>query len=594
MSNIIVNKHNCVFGLAGFSNSGKTTLTVSLIKIFSQKGFSVGSIKHAHHSFQIDQPGKDSWKHRKAGSQEVIVSSTKRIAHIIERQNGKEANLKELLSLSSKKDILIVEGFKKEQFPKLEVWREKENNEILSFKDKDIFAIATDNPKNKNLENINKINILNLNDPKKIVEFLIYKFKLKKTKALNRKTTNEINFDQARKIILSKIKPLIKKETVPLQDCNSRVLLNDVYSKINLPNKNNAAVDGFGFNYKDYDPENGSNLKISKVIKAGLQQVFSVKEDTAVKIFTGSILPRPINTIAMQEECKEKNGCVFIPPKIKEGINFRPAGENIRKHQLVIKSGHLLNTTEIGLASSLGMKNLVVNKKLKIVIVSTGNEIIQAGEKLNSGLVYDSNGPMIFNSCLETGNEPYLNEIIKDNPEKLKFFLKKLIKNYDLIIFSGGASEGEEDHIKSVINDMKGRIHFWRLSIKPGRPMGFASINDVPIFCLPGNPVAAQICFRLLVETGIKKRMAALNSEIIKIPAIAQFNQKCKIGRKEFLRGKLFYKNNTSYVKINGKPGAGVLTSLSGANGLIEVGENIDNVMVGDIVNFIPFKEALL
>ena len=124
MNKILVNKHNCVFGLAGFSNSGKTTLTVSLIKIFSQKGFSVGSIKHAHHNFQIDQPGKDSWKHRKAGSQEVIVSSTKRIAHIIERKNGKEATLKELLSLSSKKDILIVEGFKKEYFPKLEVWRE--------------------------------------------------------------------------------------------------------------------------------------------------------------------------------------------------------------------------------------------------------------------------------------------------------------------------------------------------------------------------------------------------------------------------------------------------------------------------------------
>ena len=594
MSNIIVNKHNCVFGLAGFSNSGKTTLTVSLIKIFSQKGFSVGSIKHAHHNFQIDQPGKDSWKHRKAGSQEVIVSSTKRIAHIIERKNGKEANLKELLSLSSKKDILIVEGFKKEHFPKLEVWREKENNEILSFKDKDIFAIATDNPKNKKLTNINKINILNLNDPKKIVEFLIYKFKLKKTKILNRKFTNEMNFDQARKIILSKIKPSIKKETVPLHNCNFRVLLNNVYSKINLPNKNNAAVDGFGFNYKDYDPENGSNIKISKVIKAGLQQVFSVKENNAVKIFTGSILPKPINTIAMQEECKEKNGCVFIPPNIKEGINCRPAGENIKKHQLVIKSGHFLNSTEIGLASSLGIKNLVVNKKLKIVIVSTGNEIIQAGEKLNSGLVYDSNGPMIFNLCLETGNEPCLHGIIEDNPEKLKYFLNKFIKNYDLIIFSGGASEGEEDHIKSVINDMKGRIHFWRLSIKPGRPMGFASINDVPIFCLPGNPVAAQICFRLLVEAGIKKRMAASNSEIIKMPAIAQFNQKCKIGRKEFLRGKLFYKNNTSYVKINGKPGAGVLTSLSGANGLIEVGENIDNVMVGDIVNFIPFKEALL
>ena len=115
-----------------------------------------------------------------------------------------------------------------------------------------------------------------------------------------------MNFDQARKIILSKIKPLIKKETIPLKDCNSRVLLKEVYSKISLPEKNNAAVDGFGFNYKDYDPENGSNIKISKVIKAGLQQVFFIKENNAVKIFTGSILPKPINTIAMQEECNRR------------------------------------------------------------------------------------------------------------------------------------------------------------------------------------------------------------------------------------------------------------------------------------------------
>ena len=587
-----LNKHNCVFGLAGFSNSGKTTLSISLIKIFRKKGFSVGSIKHAHHDFEIDKPGKDSWRHREAGSQEVIVSSSKRIAHIIEHEKYNDVELYELLLLQKRKDIILVEGFKKNQLPKLEVRRESEKKELLSLKDKNIFAIATDDTENINLKDTQTI-ILDLNSPDEIVKFLIQHFNLKKNNNIN-KQKNELLFNDARNIIISKIKPIIKKETLPVRLCNSRVLTEDVVSKINLPMRDNAAVDGYGFNYDKYNSKTGTSFKFNKKIKAGLQKTFEVENNQAVRIFTGSILPKPINTIAMQENCIVKDDTVHIPPNLKKGVNCRPAGENLKINQLILKSGQILNSTDIGLASSLGLTSLSINKQLEIAVISTGNEIIKSGDKLENGLVYDSNGPMIFNLCLETGNKPFLHKIIKDNPKILKKRLSNLIKKFDMIIFSGGASEGDEDHIKSVIEEMSGIIHFWRLAIKPGRPMGFASINRVPIFCLPGNPVAAQVCFRLLVEAGIRKRVSANKIDLFKIQVISKFEQKCKIGRKEFLRGKLYYEDGITYAQINGEPGAGVLTSLSGANGLIEIDEDIEIIKKGDIINFIPFKEALI
>ena len=585
------NKHKFIFGLAGFSNSGKTTISISLIKIFKERGYSIGTIKHAHHDFEIDKPGKDSWRHRKAGSQEIIVSSQKRIAHIIEHENYNDTKLKELLLMQKSKDIILVEGFKKANIPKIEIRREEEGKEILSFKDKNIFAIATNNPKNPEIKRSDK-HILDLNKPSEIVEFLISRFSLKKQSNNKKYKKSDISFNKARRIIQINTKPLKQKETLPINLCNNRVLINDILSEIDIPMKSNAAVDGYGFNYAKYNPKTGSIFKVKKMIKAGLQKVFEVDKKDAVRIFTGSLLPKSINTIAMQEVCKVKKNEVFVPPKIKKGVNCRPAGENLKKNQIIIKAGQKINTTDIGLASSLGLTNLPVNRQLKIVVISTGNEIISAGKKLQNGLVYDTNGPMIYNLCLETGNKPFLNKVIKDNPAKLKSSLEKFIKEFDLIIFSGGASEGDEDHIKSVILDLSGIIHFWRIAIKPGRPMGFASIKDIPIFCLPGNPVAAQICFRLLISEGVNIRMSGNKTELFKVQAISEFEHKGKLGRKEFLRGKMFQKNNINYVKINGKPGAGVLTSLSGSNGLIEVDENIEIIEKGDIINFIPFKEA--
>ena len=223
--------HKCIFGLAGFSNSGKTTLALSLIKVFRKKGYSLGTIKHAHHNFDIDKPGKDSWKHREAGSQEIIVSSSKRIAHIIEHDNDQDTNLSELISLQKNKDIILVEGFKKEKIPKIEVWRENENREIISLYDKNIFAIATDNIDNKELIKLEK-KILDLNKPKLIADYIINYFDLEKGHLQNKIKVNGTTFDQARKLIINKVKPKINEEYLKISRCNSRALLSNVISNV--------------------------------------------------------------------------------------------------------------------------------------------------------------------------------------------------------------------------------------------------------------------------------------------------------------------------------------------------------------------------
>ena len=275
-------------------------------------------------------------------------------------------------------------------------------------------------------------------------------------------------------------------------------------------------------------------------------------------------------------------------------MNHRPVGENLKKGELIISSGKKLNSSDLGLLASSGYKVAPVINNLNIGIISTGNEIIKPGEKLKDGLVYDSNGLMLYDLVAKTNNRPKFLGILKDKPAKIINKIQNSLGLFDIIIISAGASEGEEDHIKNVIQHLKGKIHFWGISIKPGRPMGFATIKDIPIFCLPGNPVAAFVCFKLFVEPSIQKRSFSYFKEPLRINTFANFNHKSKFGRREFLRGKLIQQKNQICADINGKPGAGVLSSLSGADGLIEISENTDSIMSGDPISFIPFNEVVL
>ena len=257
--------HKIIFGLAGFSGSGKTTLSQKLIKEFSKLKISVASIKHAHHSFEIDKPQKDSWKHREAGSEDVIVSSSSLMAHIQNRKNKEEASLKELLNIIPPKQIVLIEGYKKENIPKIEVFRKGMNTKLLAKNDNNIFAIATDiDVDDKIFKNI-FIAILPLNDSKYISKFIINHFKKLKSYSI-KKNKNIITFDKAKNLIFDNINCSSNNELIPIEKSSNRILEKNIKSKINLPPNPNSAVDGYGFNFKNYNFLKGSNFSLKTII----------------------------------------------------------------------------------------------------------------------------------------------------------------------------------------------------------------------------------------------------------------------------------------------------------------------------------------
>ena len=419
--------HKAIIGLAGFSGSGKTTLAEKLIKLLSDENINIGSIKHAHHNFEVDKPGKDSWRHRKAGSNEVIISSSKRIVHIKEKSQSEESELEEILKKISPKDLVIIEGFKKENFPKIEVFRDKNTKKLLLNRDQNIIALATDKKITDDLLKNKNIPILHLNNAKKIKDFILQNC-LSKNKLRQGINSNKkyVSFFSAIEKIKKIIKPIRKSSNLPLVQCSNKVLAKSIFSKHNLPSKDNAAVDGFGFAFKDYNSKSGSLFPIFCTLKAGLSESISVPKGYAIRIFTGAVLPKNIDTIAMQENCKTSKNKVFIPPNLDKGLNHRPVGENLKKGELIISSGKKLNSSDLGLLASSGYKVVPVINNLNIGIISTGNEIIKPGEKLKDGLVYDSNGLMLYDLVAKTNNRPKFLGILKDkagdNKEALKYY----------------------------------------------------------------------------------------------------------------------------------------------------------------------------
>ena len=582
--------HKIIFGLAGYSGSGKTILSEKLIRQFSKLKISVASIKHAHHNFEVDIPGKDSWKHRKAGSKSVIISSKNLIAHIQDRKSSPEAKLEELLNMLPPKEIVLIEGFKKEKIDKIEVFRKGLNKNLLAKVDKNIFAIATDMKVEEKVFDKIKIPIIPLNDIETITNFILNHFK-RKNKTLKKINNNNISFDSAKKLIFKNITTIEAEELYPIEESRNRVLSKSIKSKIYLPPNPNSAVDGYGFNFKDYNQINGTTFYSNKKIKAGDNHNYKISNGEAVKILTGAVLPKGVNTIAMFEDCSIDGNKIYITPGLKKNVNFRPKGENIKKNEIILKLGTKISSTEIAQAASAGIRKFLLKVQPKVGIISTGNELTDHKESLKFSNVFDSNGPMLADLVKENGYNFKKYKIVRDKVANLKKTLLLAIKNNNAIIISGGASNGDEDYTRKTLDNLNAKIIFWGLNIKPGRPMGFATIDQTPIFCLPGNPVAAFICFKLLVIPGLEKLIGQTDKGLFKISTFSKFSHKSKYGRREFLRGKLAFEKNKIYAFINGRPGAGVLSSVIDADGIIDIPEEITEVFENSILSFIPFGE---
>jgi molybdopterin molybdotransferase len=399
--------------------------------------------------------------------------------------------------------------------------------------------------------------------------------------------------DEAIAILKSRVRPVMGVEPVKLADAAGRFLAEAVISPRPIPAHDNAAVDGYAFAHKAYDRENGTRFRVVGQAAAGHPFSGAPSPDSAVRIFTGAVMPRGLDTVAMQEDVRlERSGdesWAHIPPGLKAGANRRLAGEDAKAGVSLLETGARLRPQDVASAAAAGLDRLSCFAKLKVGILSTGDEILRPGETFSASKVYDANAPMLRGLIQGAGAEAVDLGLLPDKAELVKAALAEAARAYDAIVISGGASQGAEDHVVKSL-DALGKRHLWQIAIKPGRPMSFGQIGDCVVLGLPGNPVAVFVCFVIYVRPVLTRLAGGTWPEPQRFPLPAAFKQKKKVGRREFWRARLTNdaSGKVAVVKFP-RDGSGLISSLREADGLIEVAEDVAEVKQGDLVDFIPF-----
>ena len=382
---------------------------------------------------------------------------------------------------------------------------------------------------------------------------------------------NSITYDKATLYLEQLIQPIKKTKKISIEDAQGLILATDVKSLINVPNYDNSAMDGYVFRHQSLKKNN--KVKLFGKILAGHPIDLNKIENVCFKIMTGGMIPKGFDTVIPQELVKIDNDFVCFDFQPKKGANIRKTGEDLSKNEIALKKGTYLNPLHIALLASLGISEIKVFEHLKIGFFSTGDEVIQLGDKIKPGQVYDSNRYLIksFINKMNLHFNDYGN--LSDDKSKLKKQLRKASEENDLIVTTGGVSVGEADYMKEVLSNI-GKVLFWKMAVKPGRPMAFGKIKKSFYFGLPGNPVSAAVTFLQFVKPSIKLMMG--NSQFESTPILeAKLGQKIirKKGRTEFIRAHLEKTVKGYHVKPMTKQGSGMLKSMSDANCFIFITE---------------------
>lgn len=380
-----------------------------------------------------------------------------------------------------------------------------------------------------------------------------------------------ISVDDALKIVLENINTLADTE-VKLTDGLDRVLKEDIYSSFNVPQYDNSAMDGYAVRYQDIQnvsKDNPVTLDIIEELAAGSLSSKIVGENLATKIMTGALIPQGADSVIKIEDTEyvEKNK-VRIFNKIPLGKNVRKKGEDIKNKELVLSRGTFLKSSHIGLLASLGKQKINVIKNPKIAILATGDEVINIDEKLDPGKLYSSNTYSLFCQIIKCGGTPKILGIAKDNAKDLEEKIKNGF-DCDLILTSGGVSVGDYDLVKSTFNNLGADIKFWKVSMRPGKPLVFGIINGIPWFGLPGNPVSSMVSFEIFVKPAIFKMTNQKLYKKTKVEAVLKEDITKKSGLRSYLRAKTFWKDGHYITTTTGPQGSGILKSMVYANSLI-------------------------
>ncbi len=386
-------------------------------------------------------------------------------------------------------------------------------------------------------------------------------------------------------------RPIEESENVGVHAATGRVSAETVTAPHAIPAHTNAAVDGYAFDFENYSATEGTVFPIGGRAAAGDPAQLSVADRSAMRIFTGAIMPKGCDTVAMQEDCRLVDGtAVFIPGGLKKGANRRLAGEDVAQGAAIIEPGLRLRPQDAAALAASGRATIACVKKPRVCIFSTGNEVLAPGAAFSEGKVYDANGPMLAGLFASLGPTLTYSGILPDGREAVRRALHDAAQHNDLIVTSGGASLGEEDHVIAALRSADA-LSLWQLAIKPGRPMGVGKIGPCLSFALPGNPVAVMVCALIYVWPVLRRLSGEPWIEPQRLPFPAGFEIKSrKQGRREFFRGWLERAGESVAVRKYARDGSGLISSLRAASGLIEIPEDVEQIREGDRVAFIPFS----
>ncbi|ENB4342093.1 bifunctional molybdopterin-guanine dinucleotide biosynthesis adaptor protein MobB/molybdopterin molybdotransferase MoeA [Vibrio parahaemolyticus] len=581
-----------IIGFAAYSGTGKTTLLEALVPKLTEAGLRIGMLKHAHHNFDVDKPGKDSYRLRKAGASQMLIASRNRFALMTETQEA-EAEFEYLLTRfdEDKLDVVLVEGCKNIAFPKIELHREEVGKPWLYPHDDNIIAIASDSA-----ELDSELPQMNINDLDAIAQFVLQyvqgakapKSKEKDAACCDTLSPAFLSVVQGQEKILSLVNTVSEIEACKIENAYGRVLAEHIISPVNVPQYTNSAMDGYAIRSDTVDRD---SYQVVAEVMAGHAYDQPLEVGQAVKIMTGAPTPLNGDTVVMREQASQEGDKVtFNGAHIKAGQNVRQAGEDLAIGSDVFTAGTRLASPEMGMIASLGFGEANVFRKLKVAVFSTGDEVQAPGTEQKANSIYDSNRFTIMGMLEKLGCEILDFGILEDNEQLMIEALENASAQADVVMTSGGVSVGDADYIKLAL-DKLGQIDFWRINMRPGRPLAFGQINNKPFFGLPGNPVAVMVSFINFVEPALRKMQGEQGWKPLKVNAIATENLRSRQGRTEFSRG-IYELDDTGRltVRTTGKQGSGILRSMSEANCLIEISPAIDTVKAGESVTIIPLQ----
>jgi molybdopterin molybdotransferase len=397
-----------------------------------------------------------------------------------------------------------------------------------------------------------------------------------------------LHVDKARAAIRACLAPVREIERVPVRAALGRVLAEDIVPAIDVPGHDNTAMDGYAVRFADL----GADVTVLEevgVALAGKAFAGTVAAGQCVRVTTGAVMPAGADTVIVQEVVKAHGAKVSIPAGQKQGQNVRTAGEDLKKGVAVLQPGRVLQPADLGLIASLGIGEVAVRRRVRVAFFSTGDELASIGTALKAGEVYDSNRYTLHGMLERLGVDIRDLGVVRDDPQQLEAAFRDAAANADAIITTGGVSVGEADFVKPMMAKL-GEALFWRIAMRPGRPMAFGRIGDAFLFGLPGHPVAVMVTFYQFVREALWQLAGRSGAPAPLLEARAAEPLRKVPGRTEYQRGILFRVGGALKVKITGQQGSGVLRSMSEANCFIVLEHERARVQAGEPVQVQPFE----